>query len=206
MRHSSWIFAILRSVVVLAGAAIFAASLTQVGVVVDGSDRSVEQLNAYGWDLLISGGFGVLDDPLNLLVWPLLVIVWVLACRKRFATALIVGLVVGALTLAYQGPSEVFIIAWLANPIIAVTWILYLRDARFAALISAVTALGLTLCFLLAKGVPGPGPEGVNVADFETRAIISYGIGYWLWVASAAVLAAGVAAGNIALVTMGEQA
>jgi hypothetical protein len=206
MRHSSWIFAILRSVVVLAGAAIFAASLTQVGVVVDGSDRSVEQLNAYGWDLLISGGFGVLDDPLNLLVWPLLVIVWVLACRKRFATALIVGLVVGALTLAYQGRSEVFIIAWLANPIIAVTWILYLRDARFAALISAVTALGLTLCFLLAKGVPGPGPEGVNVADFETRAIISYGIGYWLWVASAAVLAAGVAAGNIALVTMGEQA
>jgi hypothetical protein len=206
MRHSSWIFAILRSVVVLAGAAIFAASLTQVGVVVDGSDRSVEQLNDYGWDLLISGGFGVLDDPLNLLVWPLLVIVWVLACRKRFATALIVGLVVGALTLAYQGRSEVFIIAWLANPIIAVTWILYLRDARFAALISAVTALGLTLCFLLAKGVPGPGPEGVNVADFETRAIISYGIGYWLWVASAAVLAAGVAAGNIALVTMGEQA
>jgi hypothetical protein len=206
MRHSSWIFAILRSVVVLAGAAIFAASLTQVGVVVDGSDRSVEQLNAYGWDLLISGGFGVLDDPLNLLVWPLLVIVWVLACRKRFATALIVGLVVGALTLAYQGRSEVFIIAWLANPIIAVTWILYLRDARFAALISAVTALGLTLCFLLAKGVPGPGPEGVNVADFETRAIISYGIGYWLWVASAAVLAAGVAAGNIALVTMGEHA
>jgi hypothetical protein len=87
---------------------------------------------------------------------------------------------------------------WLANPIIAVTWILYLRGLRSAALISAMTALGLTLCFLLVKCVLGPGPEGVNVADFEMRPIISYGMGYWLWVASAAVLVAGVTAGNIA--------
>lgn len=104
----------------------------------------------------------------------------------------------------YQDRSEAFKIAWLANPVIAVTWILYLRDARFAALISAVTALGLTLCFLWVKYILGPGPEGVNVADFEMRPIISYGIGYWLWVASAAVLAAGVAAGNIASDIMGE--
>jgi hypothetical protein len=146
-----------------------------------------------------------LDDPLNLLGWPLVVTAWVLACRNRFAAAaLIAGLVVGALTWGYQDRSEAFTIAWLANPIIAATWILYLRDARSAALISAVTAVGLTLCFLLAKGVTGPGPEGVNVADFETRAIISYGIGYWLWIASAAVLAAGVAAGNIALGIMGD--
>jgi len=207
MRRSSGIFTMLRSVVVLTSAATFAASLTQVGVVVDGSDRSIERLNNYGLDLLISGGFGVLDDPLNLLVWPLVVTVWVLACRKRFAAAAVIaGLVVGALTWGYQDRSEPFIIAWLANPIIAVTCILYLRDARFAALISAVTTLGLTLCFLLAKGVPGPGPEGVNVADFETRAIISYGTGYWLWIASAAVLAAGVAVDNVALGIMGEQA
>ena len=199
MRRGPWIFAMFRSIVVLTSAAIFATSLTQVGIVVDGSDRSIARLYAYGWDLLISGGLGVLDDPLNLLVWPLIVTVWVLACRKRFAAAaLIAGLAVGALTWGYHDRSEAFIIAWLANPIIAVTWISYLRDARFAALISAMTALGLTLCFLLAKGVPGPGPEGVNVADFETRAIISYGIGYWLWIASTAVLAIGVAAGNIA--------
>jgi hypothetical protein len=199
MRRSPWIFTALRLVIVLTGTTTFLVSLTQVGVVVDGSDRGIERVNAYGWDLLMSGGFGVFDEPINLLLWPLVVTMWVLACRKRFAAALIAGLVVGALTWRYQDRGEVFIIAWLANPIIAVTWILYLRASRFAALISAVTALGLTLCFLSANGVPGPGPEGVNVADFETRAIISYGIGYWLWVASAAVLAAGVAADNIAL-------
>lgn len=117
---------------------------------------------------------------------------------------MIAALVAGALMWGYQDRSEAFKIAWLANPVIAVTWILYLRDARFAALISAVTALGLTLCFLWVKYILGPGPEGVNVADFEMRPIISYGIGYWLWVASAAVLAAGVAAGNIASDIMGE--
>ncbi len=99
--------------------------------------------------------------------------------------------------------SEAFTIAWLANPIVAVAWILYLRDVRFAALISAVTALGLTLSFLWVKYILGSGPQGVNVADFEMRPIISYGIGYWLWVASAAVLAAGVTAGNIASDIMG---
>jgi hypothetical protein len=206
MRRNPWISTLLRSLVVLTSAVTFAASLTQVGVVVDGSDRSLERLDVYGWDLLLTGGFGLLDDPLNLLVWPMVLTAWVLACRKRFAAALIVGLVVGALAFAYRGRSEVFIVAWLANPMIAVTWILYLRDARIAALLSAVTAVGLTLCFLLAHGVPGPGPEGVNVADFETRAIITYGIGYWLWVASAGVLAAGVTAGNIALGIMGERA
>jgi hypothetical protein len=59
----------------------------------------------------------------------------------------------------------------------------YLRDVRPAALISAVAALGLMLCSPFAKGVPGPGPEGVNVSDFETHPIISCGIGYWLWIA-----------------------
>jgi DNA-binding transcriptional LysR family regulator len=34
----------------------------------------------------------------------------------------------------------------------------------------------------------------VNVPDFEMASIVSYGIGYWLWVASAAILAACVSA------------
>lgn len=155
MRHNPWNLTTLRAVIVLAGATTFAASLTQIGVIVDGSDRSIERLPFYGWELLILGGLSVFGDGLKFLIW-------------------------------------------LANPIIAVTWILYLRGLRSAALISAMTALGLTLCFLLVKCVLGPGPEGVNVADFEMRPIISYGMGYWLWVASAAVLVAGVTAGNIA--------
>ncbi|MCP3411656.1 hypothetical protein [Bradyrhizobium sp. CCGB01] len=127
--------------------------MTQTAVVVDGSDRGLERLSSYGWELLVLGGFSVFGDVPSLLIW-------------------------------------------LANPILAVAWVLYLLDRRRAALISAVTAFGLTLCFVWVKSVLGPGPEGVNVADFEMRPIISYGIGYWLWVASAAVLIAGIAAGN----------
>ncbi|MBR0855468.1 hypothetical protein [Bradyrhizobium liaoningense] len=90
------------------------------------------------------------------------------------------------------------LLVWLANPILVVAWILYLRDRQRAALISAVTALGLTLCFVGLKSILGAGPEGVNVADFEMRTIFSYAIGYWLWVASAAVMLAGIVVGNIA--------
>jgi hypothetical protein len=193
-----WNLTTLRSVVVLTSATSFAVSLTQIAVVVDGSDRGVERLPFYGFELLILGGFSVLDNPLNLLMWPLVVAVWVLACCKRPFGTVILALVAGALTRGYQYQGEAFNIAWLANPIIAVTWILHLKDVRYASLISAVTALGLTLCFLWVKYVTGPGPEGVNVADFEMREIIFYGIGYWLWVASAAVLAVGITAGSVA--------
>jgi len=198
MRHP-WKFRTLRLVVVLASAATFAASLTQIAVFVDGSDRSIESLPSYGLELLIVGWFSIFDSSLNLLMWPSIVAVWVLGCRKKFvAAAITAALAAGALIWEYRDRGETVNIAWLANPIMAVTWILYLRDARSAALISAMTAIALTLSFLWVKCITGPGPEGVNVEDFEMRTIISYGIGYWLWVASAAVLAAGVAAGNIA--------
>lgn len=82
MRHNPWIFTTLRSVVVLTGATTFAASLTQITVVVDGSDRSIERLPFHGLDLLILGGSSVFDDGLNLLMWPLVVAAWVLACCK----------------------------------------------------------------------------------------------------------------------------
>lgn len=142
-----------RALVVLASATTFVASLIETAVVVDGSDRGLERLPFYGWELLVLGGLSVFGDVPSLLIW-------------------------------------------LANPILVIAWILYLRDRRRAALISAVTALGLTLCFVWVKSALGPGPEGVNVADFEMRPIISYGIGYWLWVASAAMLVAGIVAGN----------
>src|SRR6185437_16658700 len=103
MRHSSWKFITFRSVVVLASAATFAASLTRIAIVADGSDRSVDQLPFYGIGLLIDGGFGMFDDYLNLLMWPLVVVTWMLACRKRFAAAVIAALVAGALAWGYQG-------------------------------------------------------------------------------------------------------
>jgi hypothetical protein len=48
--------------------------------------------------------------------------------------------------------------------------------------------LALTLSFLLVKTIPWVPKEG----DFSP--IISYGIGYWLWVASATILAVGMSA------------
>jgi hypothetical protein len=77
--------------------------------------------------------------------------------------------------------------AWIANPIIMIAWFLYLCDKRSAALTSAVFALGLTLTFLRAAEVP--------LSDKLTPVnIVSYGTGYWLWIASAAILTAGVSA------------
>jgi hypothetical protein len=67
-------------------------------------------------------------------------------------------------------------------------------------------ALVLTLCSLQLKSILGPGPEGVNVANFEMREIISYGIGYWLWVASAAILVVGVVASNVVPGMMSKRA
>jgi hypothetical protein len=202
MRPNPWHLARLRSIVVVASATTFVASLTQIAFVVETSDRQVEQYTFYGPELLIFGWASVLEGA-NLLVWPLVVAAWVLACCKRPVAAVIAASVAGALLVTGALTPEcregfATDVAWLANPIIAVTWVLQLRDVRFAALISAVTALGLTLCFLWVKCILGPGEEGMNVADFLMRQIISHGNGYWLWVASAAVLAAGVTAGNIA--------
>jgi hypothetical protein len=162
MRHNPWNLTTLRVLTVLTGAITSAWSLTQIAFEVDGSDRSVERLPAYGWELLISGWLGVFDaNPLMLFIW-------------------------------------------LANPIIVVTWILYLRGRWSAAWTFSLFALGVTLSFLLVGSVLGPGPEGVNVADFEMREIISYGMGYWPWVASAAVLVVGVRIGNAASRIVGK--
>jgi hypothetical protein len=150
-------------------------------------------------------GFGGVLEGLNLLLWPLVVAAWVLACCKRPVAAVIAVLVavgVAVLCLAYVLPPEdrdtVLYAAWLANPILAVSWLLYLCDVRFAAVLSAVTAFGLTLSSLWVNYFPGP-PKGVNVPDFEMQPIISYGTGYWLWVASAAIMAASLSADTFLL-------
>jgi hypothetical protein len=192
MRHKPSDLTRWHLVVVLTSATIFVASLTQIAFVVDRINvhGRVEPLTSYGLELLIVGWLSVIEGR-NLLIWPLVVAGWALACCKWRVAAVIAALVAGVLMLDYRDTGANA--AWLANPIIAVTWILYLRDVRFAALISAATALGLTMCFLWVKYIPGPA-DGLNVPDFEMHPIISYGIGYWLWVASAAVLVAGMSA------------
>jgi hypothetical protein len=197
--------------VVLASATVFIASLTQVALAIDRNFcgdcsglRPVEPLYIRGGELLIIGLGGVLEG-INVLLWPLVFAAWVLACCKRPVAAVIAVLVavgLAVLVLVYVMPPEdrdtVLYAAWLANPILAVSWLLYFCDVRFAAVLSAVTAFGLTLSSLWVKYFPGP-PKGVNVPDFEMQPIISYGTGYWLWVASAAIMAAGVSADTFLL-------
>ena len=187
--------------VVLTSVTVFIASLTQIAFAIDRNFcgecsglRPVEPLYIRGWELLIIGSWGWLEG-INLLVWPLVVAAWVLACCKRRVAAVAAGFAVLGLAYGLQPEDRdtVLYAAWLANPILAVSSLLYFSDVRFAAMVSVVAAFGLTLSSLWVKYVPFP-PEGVNVADFEMQPIISYGTGYWLWVASAAILTAGMSA------------
>ncbi|WP_073553053.1 hypothetical protein [Elizabethkingia meningoseptica] len=77
------------------------------------------------------------------------------------------------------GWAEVFEggIAWLANPLLFISWILFLiKQTRITAFIS-LAALLLSLSYLSASTITID--EGGNKAD-----IISYGAGYYLWVLS----------------------
>jgi hypothetical protein len=178
-----------RWAVVLTSAAVFIASLTQTACVVDNPLAP----NHPSLALLIFGPFGVFEGP-NILVWPFVIAAWVLACYKRRLGAVIAGLVaIGLMSVDFDAAGAAGYAAWIANPIIVTAWLLYVGDKRQAALISAVTALALTLSFLQVKELLGSPPyRGVNIPDFETVPIISYGTGYWLWVASAGILVAGV--------------
>src|SRR5262249_18452604 len=74
--------------------------------------------------------------------------------------------------------------SWLANPLLAAAWVCYAIDrSRTAALLSGA-ALTLILCFLSIDQVPF-GPKGADVP------VIDYGAGYWLWLASAAIILVG---------------
>jgi hypothetical protein len=197
-----------RLIVVLTSATLFVVSLAQTAFVVDVSfvDYSVDPGGVLSMGLLLSGWFGfyfgpILFDfrgvawPLNMVVWPCIVAIWLLACIEwRIAAGIAAGLTIGLISITpsldwtteYAG--SLGYAAWLANPGIAITWILYLAHKQPASLISAVISLGLMLSFLRVQ----EGPFGFKQLDAVP--IISYGIGYWLWVASAAILATSISA------------
>ena len=152
----------------------------------------------FGWAGLFDGpelfGFRGVAIPQNLLVWPCLVASWVFVCKRWLIAAAIAGLcTLGLVSITpilgpFGNAGSLGYAAWLANLGIAATWVLYLRDKQLAAQISAVISLGLTLSFLMVQ----EGPFGPKQLD--PVPIVSYGIGYWLWVGSAAILAFGVSA------------
>lgn len=165
---------------------------------VDPSDIGGIGLLLFGWGGIGLGptlfGFRGVGYDQNLMVWPSIVAAWVFACMKwRLAAVIAALLIIGLISIPYTPiiPDTVGYAAWLANPVIAIAWILYLSDKQPAALISAVVSLGLTLSFLWVQDGPF-GPKQLDPVP-----IISYGIGYWLWVASAAIVVAGMSADKL---------
>ena len=129
----------------------------------------------------------MLGSWLHPLLFVLIIAGWVCACARWYVAALIcASCSIGVVAIFHEQvlPNAGYV-AWLANPIIVAAWFFYLGDKRSAALVSAVLAFGLTLTFLWVAEVP----LSDKLSDVK---IISYGTGYWLWVASAGILVAGV--------------
>jgi hypothetical protein len=76
--------------------------------------------------------------------------------------------------------------AWLANPALLVAWVLSLCRRPTLSLLAALMAVVLMATFLLQKIVVS------SEAPTYSR-IAGYGIGYWLWLASALTQMAGSA-------------
>ena len=165
----------------------FIACLTQTAFVTECCYVVGDTRREYGLTMLLAGWAGVLESRLHPLLFVLIIAGWVCACARWHVAALIcASSSIGVVAIFHEQvlPNAGYA-AWLANPIIVVAWFFYLRDKRSAALISAVLALGLTLTFLWVADVP--------LSDkLSPVTIISYGSGYWLWIASAGILAAGV--------------
>ena len=93
----------------------------------------------------------------------------------------------GGLALLLIGWVGVFggVVAWLANPALLMAWIFtFSRYRRAEAVICALAALGLALSFLSVKEID------VDEAGNHAK-IISYALGYWLWVGSIVMACAG---------------
>jgi hypothetical protein len=75
------------------------------------------------------------------------------------------------------------IIAWLANPLLLAGWVLFALRQDGIALGLGLAALFCALSFLSV--------ETVLDSDAGYFKVIEYGLGYWLWVASTAVITLG---------------
>lgn len=71
------------------------------------------------------------------------------------------------------------VFAWLANPLIAMAWGFYLARKHRAGAWSAAAATILALSFLMHAQI-------ISSSAPTYSTITGYGLGYWLWIASAA--------------------
>ena len=74
--------------------------------------------------------------------------------------------------------------AWLANPLLFASWFLLATSRHRAAFFVSLGALLFAMSFLLHS-------EVISSAAPTYSRIIGYGMGYWLWIASALILVVG---------------
>lgn len=74
---------------------------------------------------------------------------------------------------------------WIANPLLLFSWIAGFRGRRYQAAISATMALVLIAIFLSRSIIDYPLRQG------GPTPIVGCGLGYWLWMLSAAIMAIG---------------
>jgi hypothetical protein len=96
---------------------------------------------------------------------------------------------IGLLLVGWLGLSQA-VFSWLANPFMILAWFSYWKLKPGRALTCSAIAFLFMVRFLFEKRV-------LSDENGRTSAITGYGLGYWLWIASAVVL---MAAAGMALI------
>lgn len=99
--------------------------------------------------------------------------------RNHEAMSGIYLLLIGWLGIGLGGAS------WLANPLLFVGWITFFSKNSPVSLVCSFAALAFVISFLFVEKV------AVSEAPSYSR-VAEYGLGYWLWLSSAATLVLGV--------------
>jgi hypothetical protein len=89
----------------------------------------------------------------------------------------------GLLLLGWIGLGQL-VFAWIANPLMILAWLFSWKSRPGRALLCSTLALLFMASFLFEKRI-------LSDENGRSSAIAGYGLGYWLWMASAAVMALG---------------
>ncbi len=95
-------------------------------------------------------------------------------CRPSFD-----ALITGALGFLYGGAA----ITWLANPILFISWISINKNLKLSFILSFLAAV-ISLAFLFFSKV-------IDNEAGHVNSIISYKLGYWLWLSSSITMLIG---------------
>lgn len=180
--------ALCRWVTVATSVATFGICLTRTAFITPDPFLTYETVNNSALDQLADGWIGLAGAVLTVfLPFPFVlasVVVTIMLAAAKWRRAAVIAAVLTIGEMLARG--TLGMAAWLANPMLGYAWILVLANRRRASLIFGLIALGLMLSALSIDEVP----FGAKQSDVP---ILSWTSGYWLWVASAAILVAGIA-------------